>query len=458
MNGSVSTAARPMGLVAGLFLLLATPAGFAATALPGAVDGQPLPSLAPMIERTAPAVVNIAVRGSVDVSNPLMNDPMFRRFFGNPRSQQPQRRSFESAGSGVIVDAEKGYIITNHHVVENAEEITITLMDNRDLEAEVVGSDPGSDIAVLKVEPDELTDISLGKSDNLRVGDFVVAIGNPFGLQHTVTSGIVSALGRRQVNRSNNSYEDFIQTDASINPGNSGGALVNLRGELVGVNSAIFTRSGGNIGIGFAIPVDMVRSIMEQIVEFGSVQRGLLGVNILSVNSDIVEDYDLEQNSGALVTAVSPGSAAEDAGIEVGDVITAVNDEAVDDAGDLRNTIGLLRAGERARITFVRDGRERRVNATLGELTANETPVRELAPVFEGAELVSNPDGGGVLARSVAEGSPAYMRGLRSGDVIVEVNRRPVANAREFRERLENARSIMLRVRRDDRAALLLMR
>ena len=419
-----------------------------------------VPSLAPMIERTAPAVVNIAVKGSRTVANPLAQDPFFRRFVPN----QPQSRTFESAGSGVIIDADKGYILTNHHVIEDADEISITLLDNRSFNAEVVGSDSGTDVALIKVDADNLTSLSMGSSDALRVGDFVVAIGNPFGLSHTVTSGIVSAKGRSSINR--DGYEDFIQTDASINPGNSGGALVNLRGELVGLNSAILSRSGGNIGIGFAIPTTMVQTIVDQLLEFGSVKRGLLGVNILSVTPDIAKDYGLKETSGALVTSVSPDSAAEKAGIEIEDIITHVNGRNVADAGQLRAAIGVLRAGETVRIDLVRDGKERKIKAELMALEAQEEEIlASLGDEFDGAELVTNDSSvsnfsgrAGVFAQSVAAGSPAFLRGLRTGDVIIAVNNRRVRSLSELQDAVAESRSIILRVQRGDRRTLVRMR
>ena len=255
----------------------------------------------------------------------------------------------------MVVDAKQGYIVTNAHVIENADEITVTLQDDRTFSAEIIGTDPASDIAVIKIDASGLTDIEIADSEQSRVGDFVVAIGNPFGLGHTVTSGIISALGRTWLNRDN--YEDFIQTDASINPGNSGGALVNLRGELIGVNSAILTRSGGNIGIGFAIPSNMVTAVMEQLLEFGEVRRGLLGVNIYTVTPDIAEAYGVEEIQGALISQVVAGSAAEQAGLQAGDIITAVNSEPVKSAAELRNAIGMLRIDEKVKIQYVRDGK-----------------------------------------------------------------------------------------------------
>ena len=415
-----------------------------------------------MIDKVSAAVVNISVSGRVTEDNPLAQDEFFRRFFD---FEVPEEQEVEAAGSGVIVDAKQGYILTNHHVVENANKITVTLLDNRSLAARIVGSDKGSDIAVLKVDGDGLTSMPFGDSSRLRVGDYVVAIGNPFGFSHTVTSGIVSALGRSGINR--DAYEDFIQTDASINPGNSGGALVNLNGELVGINSAIISRTGGNIGIGFAIPVNMVGSIMEQLITYGSVSRGLLGVQISDVSPEIAATYALHDNSGALVMALTPGSAAERAGIQIDDVIVSINGVRPRDSGALRNTIGLFRPGEEVQVGIIRDGMERTVTAVLGEQTAateaRETepePKATFDPVFQGAELVdSDPaDTPGVLVSRVDPGSPAAERGLRPGDVITKVNRVPVASLAEAMPLLEGARSIILEIQRGNRSQLILMR
>ncbi len=448
--------------------LLAGQASQAAIALPLAADGQPLPSLAPVIEEVSPAVVNIAVRGSVEVRNPFMEDPFFRRFFGTPE-QGPgqQRRRFQSAGSGVIVDAEQGYLITNHHVIENAEEITITLVDGRELTAEVIGSDRGSDVAVLKVEPKNLRAIKLANSDASRVGDFVVAIGNPFGLQHTVTSGIVSALGRSGLNP--DGYEDFIQTDASINPGNSGGALINLRGELIGVNTAIFaSRGGGNIGIGFAIPVNMARAIMDQIIEFGEVRRGLLGVNIFPVTPSTAEAYGLSEARGALVVQVAPDSAAEQAGVQIDDVIVSVNGRQVDDPNQLRNVIGLMRVGEEVRLEVIRDGRRRTLTATLqetGALSAESGEAGAIDSALEGAQLANYTNArpnyigqDGVIVTEVSEGSPAAQRGLRNGDIVLAVNRNRVRNLTELQAAIEGSGAVILRVRRGNQNLLVPIR
>ncbi len=446
-------------------LLLATtsaaaqsPAPAAPAAAPAAEPAQ-MPSLAPMIRRVSPAVVNIATRGTVrerGPRNPLLDDPFFRRFFDVPPDQNGTReRPFQSAGSGVIVDAKLGYLVTNAHVVENASEITITLMDGRDLKAEVVGSDERTDVAVLKVKPESLTQIELGDSDRLEVGDYVVAIGNPFGLQHTVTSGIVSGLGRSGINP--DGYENFIQTDASINPGNSGGALVNLRGELVGINSAILSRSGGNIGIGFAIPMNMARSIMDQLIKFGSVKRGLLGVNIAPVTPDIAQALGLPNAGGALVTQVVSGSAAEKAGLRAGDVVTSVNGQPVKSHTELRNAIGLLRVGDKVDIGLLRDGAARKVTAVVADPEPGTVAAAPGAPGagsggpphpgLEGAAL-SDAAEGGVLLRAVEAGSRAAMAGLRAGDVIVGANRSRIGSVAQLRTLAAAGGPLVLQVRR----------
>jgi len=435
--------------------------------LPAAVDGTAMPSLAPMVERTAPAVVNIATRGSVEVGgggHPFMDDPFFRRFFDMPNQPQ-QRRETRSAGSGVIIDADEGLVLTNAHVVDGAEEITVTLQDDRNFDAEIIGTDPGSDIALLRIDADGegLAELKMADSSATRVGDFVVAIGNPFGLGHTVTSGIVSALGRSGINPEG--YEDFIQTDASINPGNSGGALVNLRGELVGVNSAILSRGGGNIGIGFAIPANMARSVMEQLLEFGEVRRGLLGVNIYDITPDIAEAYGIEETTGAMVSQVVPESAADKAGIEAGDIIRKVDGEAIENANALRNTIGLKRSGATVTLEILRDGKKRTIKAKLGEQARTaQLDAQEIHPGLQGAEFETldpaTPDyegQSGVLITSVAPGSPAAQRGLRTGDLITGVNREKVSNLADLQEHAQG-RSLLLNIRRGNANLLLPIR
>jgi serine protease Do/serine protease DegQ len=434
--------------------------------LPATVDGAPVPSLAPMVKKTAPAVVNIATRGSVEVggSNPFLDDPFFRRFFDMPDQQQePRRRQTQSAGSGVIVNAAEGLVLTNAHVVEGAEEISVTLQDDRSFKAEVVGTDRASDIALLRIPAENLTELRMADSTTAEVGDFVVAIGNPFGLGHTVTSGIVSALGRSGINP--DGYEDFIQTDASINPGNSGGALVNLRGELVGVNSAILSRGGGNIGIGFAIPSNMARSVMEQLLEFGEVRRGMLGVNIYSITPDIAEAYGVKETQGALVSQVMPDSAAENAGIKVGDIIRSVDGKAISNANDLRNTIGLKRSGDTVELEVLRDGKKRKLKAQLGEqAVAVQVSAMDIHPGLQGAELetldASSPQfsgEAGVLVATVEAGSPAAQRGLRAGDVIIGVNRRKVSDLGEFQQYAEG-QSLLLNIRRGNANLILPIR
>jgi serine protease Do/serine protease DegQ len=421
-----------------------------AAAMPPAMSESGLPSLAPMIRKVSPAVVNIATRGTIrerGAQNPLLDDPFFRRFFDVPPDNGPRARPFQSAGSGVIFDARSGYIVTNAHVVENASEITVTLQDGRDLKAEIIGSDTPSDVAVLKVKPDGLTQIPLGDSAKMEVGDFVVAIGNPFGLQHTVTSGIISGLSRSGINP--DGYEDFIQTDASINPGNSGGALVNLRGELIGINTAILSRSGGNIGIGFAIPVNMAHSVMDQLIRYGSVKRGQLGVSMYTVTPDIAHSLGLPSVVGALVSQVVEGSPADHAGIRTGDVITSVNGQPVKSNSELRNTIGLLRVGDRVDIGLLRDGKPLRVTAVIADTTPELTGgPASIHKSLEGAVLADAADAGGALVRSVEPGSAASQAGLHAEDVIVGANRGRVSSVRDLRERAKGAAVLVLEVRR----------
>ena len=343
--------------------------------LPGAAAaaGVALPSLAPVIRTTSPAVVNIATRGTLTervAGNPLREDPYFRRFFNMPKGGEVRHRQFQSAGSGVIVDAKNGYIVTNRHVIENASEITVTLLDNRHFQAKVVGSDEGTDIAVLKAAEPHLTEMPLGDSSHLEVGDWVVAIGNPFGLKHTVTAGIVSALGRTGIHP--HGYEDFIQTDASINPGNSGGALVNLDGELIGINSAILSKDGGNIGIGFAIPVNMVKAVMGQLITYGEVKRGVVGIKLRDVTPEEAESLQLVNARGVEISEVAPGSAADHAGIKVGDVVVSMNGVPLEGAAQLRNGLALLRVGQSVELRLLRSGAERSVTliiSTPGSLT-----------------------------------------------------------------------------------------
>jgi Do/DeqQ family serine protease len=419
-------------------------------------------SLAELVDSTSPSVVTIAIKGTRKIQhNPFFDDPFFERFFGQP--QPPREREFGGGGSGVIVDGIQGYIITNHHVIEKAKEIKVFLKDGGEYLAELIGSDPGTDIAVLKINLSRtISQMPLGDSSLLRVGDFALAIGAPFGLSQTVTSGIISALGRPQM--SSDGYGDFIQTDAAINPGNSGGALVDLRGQLIGINSAIYTRSGGNIGIGFAIPVNTVKNIMHQIIEFGSVKRGLLGVIISDINKDIAEQLGLEVEKGALIQEVSPNSAAEEAGLLVGDVITKINGEKTETSNDLRNAIGLKRSGESVELIILRDNKEMTVSATLGELVAQE-PVKadELNSLLAGAELADFiPEGKtkpqGVVILSVQPNSNAANARLKKGDIIWADGKNSIANLDDFAASIKDKNILVLRVNRNGRQLIIQMR
>ena len=421
-----------------------------------------LPSLAPLVKSASPAVVNIRVSQTVQSQSPY-GDEMFRRFFGLPDIPGGSRE-VASAGSGVIVDAENGYILTNHHVVDGAEKIEVYLFNEDSLEAEVVGSDAATDIAVLKVEPNNLVEIPIGDSNAIEVGDFVIAIGNPFGLGNTVTSGIISAVGRTGISPitlgRGDAIEDFIQTDASINPGNSGGALVNMKGELVGINSAIISRTGGNIGIGFAVPSEIARTIMAQILDFGEVRRGLLGVTITTIDAESAKVLGAEVNRGALVSDIQAGSAAEEAGLQVDDIIVRVDDKKIDDSRQLANAIGLKGSGETVKIELLRDGKTRTVTATLGERTLTQSTGEEIHPGLAGAQFAveSTTSGGGVDVTNVDPGSPAAQRGLRAGDVIIAVNRIRVRNLEELQEIAGRNDILFLLVRRADRQLMLQIR
>ena len=407
-----------------------------------------VPTLAPLLENVTPAVVNISVETMFPQRhNPLFRDPFFRRFFDLPDDAPARPR--QSAGSGVIVDAARGFVLSNHHVVARAESVMVTLKDNRRFEAEVLGSDPGTDIALLRIEAEGLAALALGDSDALAVGDFVIAIGNPFGLGQTVTSGIVSALGRSGINVEG--YEDFIQTDASINPGNSGGALVNLHGELVGINTAIIGPAGGNVGIGFAVPVNIATAVMQQLAEHGEMQRGKIGVMIQDLTPDLVEALDLGTELGALVSRVESGSPAETAGIQAGDVIVAVDGTKVESSRDLRNSIGLIRVGEEIAIDVLREQREIRLDVRVGGARIAARPgAVDTPPALQGAMLRDLEQGDpaygrieGVIAAEVEPGSRAARNGIRPGDVIVAVNRRRVRNAEELANAFEQAGRVL---------------
>lgn len=423
---------------------------------PSSVDDKPMPSLAPMLEKSTPAVVSIAVKGTHEVKQ---NIPDIFRFFGNhgQSPNQTQQRPFRGLGSGVIIDAKEGYIVTNNHVIEKADEILITLKDGRQLEAKKLGSDADSDIALLQVDADELTAIKIADSDKLRVGDFAIAIGSPFGLGQTVTSGIVSALGRSGLNIED--YEDFIQTDAAINSGNSGGALVNLRGELIGINTAILGPNGGNIGIGFAIPSNMMHNLVKQIIEFGEVHRGVLGVSGRSVNSEIAKAMELETNQGGFIEQVMPDSAADEAGIKPGDVITKINGKSIKTFSELRGKIGSIGAGKEVELTIVRNGKEDVFNVKLKQSQANNVAAASIHRMFEGAKLENKNNNAGVVVTDVKDGSPAQQIGLKTGDLITGINRTRIKNVADLRAYLKDKEGVFaLNIIRDNYSQYLMIR
>jgi Do/DeqQ family serine protease len=424
-------------------------------------QGKPLPTLAPMLERAMPAVVNIATSGHVRVQeSPLFSDPFFRHFFDIP-DQQPRERRTQSLGSGVIVDAAKGYILTNNHVIDKADAITVTLKDGRNFKAKLIGTDPETDIAVVQIKAEGLTALKFGDSAKLHVGDFAVAIGNPFGLGQTVTSGIVSALGRSGLGIEG--YEDFIQTDASINPGNSGGALVDLAGDLIGINTAIFSQSGGNIGIGFAIPINMAQEIMTQLVTHGEVKRGQLGAQAQDLTPDLVQAFNLPSGrAGAVITQVTPDSAADKAGLKTGDIVVEINSRPVRDASDVRNVIGVLRVGEKVEIQILREGKHQTLNAVVDEPVLAEATGKALQPRLEGAKFGNITEGNplygrieGVLVVDVEAGSPAWRAGLRKGDILVSANRKTIKNLAELEKAARGSDTLLLNILRGNMALFL---
>jgi serine protease Do/serine protease DegQ len=410
-----------------------------------------------MLENVLPAIVNISTSSALDESdNPLLSDPFYRRLF--PRGRQQS----SSLGSGVIVDAENGYVLTNHHVIADADEITVTTSDGRSLEAVLVGSDSDSDVAVIQVNDPNIVAIPVGRSEKLRVGDFVVAIGSPFGLNQTVTSGIVSALGRSGLGIEG--YEDFIQTDASINPGNSGGALVNLRGELIGINTAILSRGGGSVGIGLSIPIDMANSLMQQLVEFGNIQRGLLGVAMQDLTADLADQFGISGTRGALVSEVIPGSAAQDVGMQSGDVIVRFNQTTVKNSADLRNAVGLLRSGDQGTVAYFRDGKllENDVTIKSMEQFTQASLKPSVSDRLVGANFVNveATESGrrGVRVESIEPQSPAAETGLEPGDIIVTVNKTRVRNIEQLASASKLSDDVLLvRLIRDGRPLFLVV-
>lgn len=460
--------------------LALSPLAMAAETASSAATAQQMPSLAPMLEKVMPSVVSINVEGSTTVNTPRM-PRNFQQFFGDnspfcqdgsPFQSSPfcqgggagddgqgggQQQKFMALGSGVIIDAAKGYVVTNNHVVDNANTIKVQMSDGRKFDAKVVGKDPRSDIALIQIQdPKNLTAIKLADSDALRVGDYTVAIGNPFGLGETVTSGIVSALGRSGLNAEN--YENFIQTDAAINRGNSGGALVNLNGELIGINTAILAPDGGNIGIGFAIPSNMVKNLTAQMVQYGQVKRGELGIMGTELNSELAKAMKVDAQRGAFVSQVMPNSSAAKAGIKAGDVITSLNGKPISSFAALRAEVGSMPIGSKVTLGLLREGKPVNVSLELQQSSQNQVDSSTIFSGIEGAEMSNKGGDKGVVVNNVKANSPAARIGLKKGDVIMGANQQPVKNIAELRKILDSKPSVLaLNIQRGDTSIYLLM-
>ena len=467
-------------LALSLGLALSPLTATAAETASSAATAQQMPSLAPMLEKVMPSVVSINVEGSTTVNTPRM-PRNFQQFFGDnspfcqdgsPFQSSPfcqgggagddsqgggQQQKFMALGSGVIIDAAKGYVVTNNHVVDNASSIKVQLSDGRKFDAKVVGKDPRSDIALIQIQdPKNLTAIKIADSDALRVGDYTVAIGNPFGLGETVTSGIVSALGRSGLNAEN--YENFIQTDAAINRGNSGGALVNLNGELIGINTAILAPDGGNIGIGFAIPSNMVKNLTAQMVQYGQVKRGELGILGTELNSELAKAMKVDAQRGAFVSQVMPNSSAAKAGIKAGDVITSLNGKPISSFAALRAEVGSMPIGSKVTLGLLRDGKAVNVSLELQQSSQNQVDSSTIFSGIEGAEMSNKGADKGGVVNNVKANSPAARIGLKKGDVIMGANQQPVKNIAELRKILDSKPSVLaLNIQRGDTSIYLLM-
>ena len=454
-GGVVLVLGGAVAIVAGAMLSFSATTPVTA-ALPGVdASGQPFPSLAPMLQQVSPGVVNIATYATQKSSSRLQDNPLYRRFFDLPETRRNFRRT-RAAGSGVVVDSRRGYIITNNHVIDRADEISVGLSDGRTLVAELIGKEPKVDLALLKVPAEDLVEVSFADSAQIAVGDFVVAIGNPFGLNQTVTSGIISALGRSGLSRA--SFQDYIQTDASINPGNSGGALVDLGGNLVGINTAIYTPSGGvgNIGIGFAIPSNMVRSIMQELIDHGRVRRGYVGLAVEPLNVELAKAFEVSQRDGVVVVEVQPGGAADSAGLMPGDIITRVGKKEVMQVSDYHSQTAVMVVGDKVQLELLRGGKKKRVTMRINDSSESFVDGGRIDPRFNGTRLqnfaeegVDVDQGVGVLVTDVEDSSPAWRYGLRPGDLIVGANRRGVRNLAELGDLATRGRPISLQVYRN---------
>ncbi|EJQ6146813.1 serine endoprotease DegQ [Escherichia albertii] len=431
----------------------------AVASIPGQVAGQPpLPSLAPMLEKVLPAVVSVRVEGTASQDQKIPEE--FKKFFGDDLPEQPAQ-PFEGLGSGVIINANKGYVLTNNHVINQAQKISIQLNDGREFDAKLIGGDDQSDIALLQIQnPGKLTQIAIADSDKLRVGDFAVAVGNPFGLGQTATSGIISALGRSGLNLEG--LENFIQTDASINRGNSGGALLNLNGELIGINTAILAPGGGSVGIGFAIPSNMARTLAQQLIDFGEIKRGLLGIKGTEMSADIAKAFNLDVQRGAFVSEVLPGSGSAKAGIKAGDIITSLNGKPLNSFAELRSRIATTEPGTKVKLGLLRNGKPLEVEVTLDTSTSSSASAEMITPALEGATLSDGQlkDGGkGIKIDEVVKGSPAAQAGLQKYDIIIGVNRDRVNSIAEMRKVLAAKPAIIaLQIIRGNESIYLLMR
>ncbi len=425
-----------------------------------------VPSLAPMLENVTPAVVNIYTISESEQRNQLIDDPFLRKFFNIPNQQKSRKRNRSGLGSGVIINSKKGYVITNNHVIAKAKDIKVKLHDGREFKAKLVGADPASDIAIIQIKPENLTAIKFSNSEKLRVGDFVVAIGNPFGIGQTVTSGIVSALGRSGLGIE--AYENFIQTDASINPGNSGGALVNLRGELVGINTAIIGSRGasaGSVGIGLAIPVNMALDITDQLLKYGEVKRGYLGVSAQNLTDDLSKAFGVETNRGAIITRVQKDSPADLSGIKVGDVVTKINNKAIENAASMRNKIGLLKINSTITLQINRKGKVLTKKVRIVEPDTAKIKNLKLNPRLSGVifgDIKKNmPEYGkvnGIKIMKMRKDSKAFSVGIRPNDIVLSINNIPVQSLKDLEIVANNNDELVLHVQRQNRTAFILLK